>query len=79
MTMVTSPTGIGVIVIGGFNHSENKHSDVLLELTEDSKGKLKWFVMHQKLQYAREGHLTFPIPNAIYYDLIKGLHLEWLL
>ena len=75
MTMVKSPTGNGLIVIGGFNHSENKHSDVLLELTEDYKGKLKWFVMDQKLQYAREGHLTFPISNAIYYDLIKCLKL----
>ena len=32
-SMVTSPNGQGVILVGGFNHSEKTYSDALIELT----------------------------------------------
>ena len=57
-TMVTSPSGQGVILIGGFNLSEGKHSDTMIELT----ASMKWKTLEQKLKYPRDRHVTLPIP-----------------
>ena len=58
--MVTSPSGNGVVVIGGINYNEGKYSDALLELKDISKG---WVQLKQKLQHARDDHVAIPIPD----------------
>ena len=58
--MVTSPSGLGVVVIGGYNFTENKNSNVLLDLKDFSK---EWVPLDQTLQLARAGHIAIPIPN----------------
>ena len=73
--MVTSPTDKGVVVIGGLNkegvcteHIQNG----LLELSGDSLASLKWRTLKQKLHYARQLHVSFPIPGKViaklYFD-----------
>ena len=76
-TMITSPTGKGVILIGGeFQHKPDKegrvrmmqkklHSNELIELSGDSIDSLKWTDLDQKLVYPRKDHVSFLIPNEV--------------
>ena len=64
-TMVTSPCGKGVILIGGYNRNERKESDVLLELTGHSVDTLKWIILEQKLKYPRCRHVSYLIPDDL--------------
>ena len=76
-SMVTSPTGKGVILIGGeFQHipdmegyvrimQKKIYSNELIELSGDSIHSLKWTVLDQKLVYARKDHVSFLIPNEV--------------
>ena len=76
-TMVTSPTGKGVILIGGeFQNKpfrkgfvrpmpKNIYSNELIELSGDSLDSLKWTVLDQKLVYPRKDHVSFLIPNEV--------------
>ena len=59
--MVTSPSGKGVVVIGGYNYNEGKPSNALLELKGISSKE--WVPLKQTLQHARNGHIAFPIPD----------------
>ena len=59
--MVTSPSGKGVVVIGGYNWSEQKFSNAFLELKGVSSKE--WVVLKQTLQHPREGHVAIPIPD----------------
>ena len=62
--MVTSPTGKGVILIGGLVKYQGYPpipSKGLIELTQNSNGELIWIPLKQKLKYARHCHLTFEI------------------
>ena len=65
-TMVSSPTGKGVVIIGGFyNHYFNNiSSERLFELSGDSIESLKWKKLDQKLQYSRNGHVSFLISDT---------------
>ena len=74
--MITSPTGKGVILIGGLRkkltRSANEermnpeiHSDELIELSGDSLDSLQWTVLKQKLVYPRKDHVSFLIPNEV--------------
>ena len=63
--MVPSPSGTGVVVIGGYNWTERKKSNALLELKGSS---MEWVPLKQTLQYAREGHVAIPIPD----DFLAG-------
>ena len=58
--MVTSPSGKGVIIIGGHNHNKSKFSNALLELKDISK---EWVPLKQTLQHERAGHVAIPIPD----------------
>ena len=62
--MVTSPTEKGVVMIGGHNQFAPYSFD-LLELSGNSKEKLEWKILEQKLQYPRSDHVSFPISNEI--------------
>ena len=58
--MVPSPSGKGVVVIGGYNRTERTCSNALLELKGSSN---EWIPLKQTLQHARERHVAIPIPD----------------
>ena len=79
--MVTSPTGKGVILIGGLvkyqDPSRNTWyppipSKVLIELTKNSNGELIWIPLKQKLKYARHCHLTFEISKDTLANIMNN-------
>ena len=61
-TMITSPSGDGVILIGGFNATYRKHSDLILEFNYQSK---VWTILEQKLKYPRELFVAMYIPTEL--------------
>ena len=63
-TMVSSPIEKGVVVIGGINQGDNYSSNCLFELSGDSIESLKWKKLDQKLQYSRNGHVSFLISDT---------------
>ena len=62
--MVPSPSGRGLVVIGGYNGNEGKSSNVLLELKGSS---MEWVPLKQTLEYARYRHVAIPIPDEWEY------------
>ena len=70
-SMVISPTGKGVVLIGGSVKYQSVNdlsmndlpmpSEGLIELTENSTGELQWIPLKQKLKHARKCHLTLEI------------------
>ena len=66
--MVTSPTGKGVVLIGGFNVTDDdkwRRSNLLLELSGDSTENLQWKIMSQQLKFSRASHIAFIIPGGL--------------
>ena len=64
--MVTSPTGKGVVIMGGSCHQfvgPRYSTKKILELSGNSIKSLKWNVLEQKLMYPRQGHLAFSVPD----------------
>ena len=59
--MITSPSGKGVVLIGGYNDGAQKYSKAILEFRSST---MEWFVIKAKLQYARADHVVIPIPVA---------------
>ena len=69
--IVTSPTGKGVILIGGRIGGSTDHQNVLYELSGSSREELKWSVLEQELQFGRPSHhVVFPITDDISASLI---------
>ena len=63
--MVTSPSGEGVIIIGGWNENTKKYSKALLEL----KGSpLEWVPLKQTLRYRRKDHVAVAIPRELVFQ-----------
>ena len=62
--MISSPTEMGVVMIGGQLQNYEYSSD-LLELSGDSQETLEWKILEQKLQHPRYHHVTFSISNDI--------------
>ena len=60
--MVTSPTGKGVVIIGGWNEKSSKYSTSLFEL--DGRN-MEWTKLKQTLEYGRVGHISFPIHDNL--------------
>ena len=58
--MVTSPTGKGVIVIGGESVSE-EYSKAMFELTQS----MEWTRLEQTLQIEHWAPLAIPIPDEL--------------
>ena len=58
--MVTSPTGKGVIVMGGETESE-EDSKEMFELSQS----MEWTRLEQTLQIGHEGPLAIPIPDEL--------------
>ena len=67
--MVTSPTGKGVIVMGGETES-GEDSIEIFELTQS----MEWTRLEQTLQIEHYGGLlAIPIPDELVYDKIKPI------
>ena len=58
--MVTSPSGKGVIIIGGYRDNKRKYSNALLELKDISK---EWVPIKQTLLHARAYHVAIQMPD----------------
>ena len=58
--MVTSPTGKGVIAMGGILNS-GRNSKVMFELTQT----MEWTRLEQTLKIDHEGPLAIPIPDEL--------------
>ena len=64
--MITSPSGQGVIIIGGKEPGiQANHSNLLFELTGKSIDTLKWRIMEPKLKHARVLHVSFLVPDEL--------------
>ena len=62
--MVTSPDGMGIIIIiGGTNR--DSYEKRIIESRFDGSQFLDWQVMDQELKYPRKGHVVIPIPKSI--------------
>ena len=72
--MICSPTGRGVVIIGGQTKKESwyEDSDALIELSGHSLDSLKWTVLKQKLKFPRYFHLSFTIPKDTYLRLSES-------
>ena len=64
--MVTSPTGKGVIVMGGETESE-EDSKAMFELSQS----MEWTRLEQSLQIEHCGPLAIPIPDELVHKKIE--------
>ena len=63
--MVTSPDGMGIIIVGGRNKDSLSDEKRILESRFDGSQFLPWQVMDQELQFNRSSHVVIPIPKSI--------------
>ena len=63
--MVTSPTGKGVIAMGGI--SSGRASKAMFELTQS----MEWTRLEQTMQIEHWASLAIPLPDELVYDKIK--------
>ena len=63
--MVTSPDGMGIIIVGGYNEDSESSEKRILESRFDGSQFLPWQVMNQKLRHGRYAHVVVPIPKNI--------------
>ena len=63
--MVTSPTGKGVIVMGGC--SSEKNSKSIFELSQS----MEWTRLEQTLQIEHFAPLAIPIPDKLVYEKVE--------
>jgi len=64
-SVVPTPSGKGVILIGGYNDSHRRTSNLLLELAGQCLASLRWNIMELKLKIQRSQHLTFFISDHL--------------
>ena len=65
--MVTSPTGKGVILMGGITE-DNQYSKAMFELTES----MEWNPMEQTLKHDHFVPLAIPIPDDLVKEKVKN-------
>ena len=63
--MVTSPDGRGVMIIGGYDDTNNKVSGKILELRAGGSGIIDWQEVDAELENGRYGHVVIPVPEQI--------------
>ena len=68
-TMVSSPIGKGVVVIGGYTAYGLGKSVNLIELSGDSIKSLKWTQLQQSLLTPKTYHVSFIIPTEVANEL----------
>ena len=62
--MVTSPDGMGIIIVGGENKDSNQSEKRLLESRFNGSEFLPWKVMDLELKNGREAHSVIPISKS---------------
>ena len=62
--MVTSPTGKGVILMGGRTEDYPYNSKAIFELTDS----MEWNPMEQTLQHDNFRPLAVPIPDGLVFE-----------
>ena len=67
--MVTSPTGKGVIVMGGITNSGG-YSKVMFELTQS----MEWTRLEQTFQIGHWAPLAISIPDELVHEKIESKH-----
>ena len=68
--MVTSPSGKGVILIGGYNADISDYSNEIIELRGTS---MKWVTLSQKLLYPRYGLVIREFQERVNFRFICKL------
>ena len=63
--MVTSPDGMGIVIVGGYNEDSESSEKRILESRFDGSQFLPWQVIDQELYYGRRGHVVIPISKSI--------------
>ena len=63
--MVTSPDGGGVMIVGGYDYTNNVMSSKILELRAGGSGVVDWQEVDQELANGRSGHTVIPVPDSI--------------
>ena len=69
--MVTSPDGMGIIIVGGYNQ-DSREKIISLESRFDGSKFLPWKAKNQFLEYGREEHVVIPIPKSITNCFYRG-------
>ena len=63
--MVTSPDGMGIIIVGGYNRDSRSYEKRILESRFDGSKFLPWQIKDQELEIERSTHVVIPIPKSI--------------
>ena len=63
--MIPTPSKKGVILMGGYNDSHRRTSNLLLELTGNSLESLSWNIMDVRMKFQRSYHVAFYIPDYL--------------
>jgi len=63
--MIPTPSKKGVILIGGYNDSHRRTSNLLFELTGNSLDSLSWNIMEVRMKFQRSYHVAFYIPDYL--------------
>ena len=74
-SMVTSPNGRGVVLIGG-SLMGFMFSKSMLELWGNSLETLKWIPLNHTLQFARRHHVAFLVPDDFANSKIPEIRQE---
>ena len=75
-TMITSPNGQGVVLIGGYLNWANLFSKSMIELWGNNLENLKWITLKQTLQFARRHHVAFLVPDDFANSKIPEIRQE---
>ena len=70
--MVTSPDGMGIMIVGGYNQDSNSREHRILESQFDGVKFLPWKVKNQYLEFGREEHVVLAIPKSITNCFYRG-------
>jgi hypothetical protein len=63
-SLLPSPDGQGVIVIGGYSDTDNEYQSSIYKLICDQL-ECKWSEMEQQLKIARSNFVAMLIPDAL--------------
>ena len=63
--MIPTPTEKGVILVGGYNDSHRRTSNLLLELTGRCLASLRWNITELRMKFQRSYHVALPIPDHL--------------
>ena len=63
--MTPTPSGKGVILIGGYDDTHRRSSNLILELNGETLNSLSWNIMEHKLKFQRSYHTAVLVPDDL--------------